>query len=175
MTKKRCCRLTSRANDAIFMASGVETRCTQRQLATVKAANSRTIIIAVSLSSLSLSGALRRGVTVYTFSTPAGSLFVPAVGSRGEGGKTSIHRRKQCCTITTPHRKSAGSKTGSNSPFTKRFHASEAAAANSGASPIHPARRRKPQKPTLSAKPSAKRSSPSACSTTEEVLTIQVI
>lgn len=57
--------------------------------------------------------------------------------------------------ITTPHRKSAGSKTGSNSPFTKRFHASEAAAANSGASPILPARRRKPQKPTLSAKPSA--------------------
>ena len=101
--------------------------------------------------------------------------FCSGRGKPGRERQNLNTQEEAMLSITTPHRKSAGSKTGSNSPFTKRFHASEAAAANSGASPILPARRRKPQKPTLSAKPSAKRSSPSACSTTEEVLTIQII
>ena len=93
--------LTGGANRAIVMASDVEVRCTQRQLATVKAANSRIDRFAVSLYSLSLPGALRRGVTVYTSSTPAGSLFVPAVEGREESRKSSIHGRSTCTAVSS--------------------------------------------------------------------------
>lgn len=81
-------RLTAGRLGAIVWVSDVEVRCKQRQLATVKAANSRTYTFAVSLY-LSLPGALRRGVTVCTSSTPAGS-FCTGCGRLGSAcGKSS--------------------------------------------------------------------------------------
>ena len=97
--------LTSTARHAIVMASDVEVRCTKRQLAAVKAANSRDCF-AVSLYSLSLPGALRRGVTWYTSSTPAGSLFVLAVEGREESGKPS-YQGSRYAVVFLPGRREA--------------------------------------------------------------------
>ena len=154
LEKTATSRLTSRENDATLSASDVRVRCTQRQLATVKAANSRIHHFAVSLYSLSLPGALRRGVTVYTSLTPAGSLFVPAVRGRGESGKPSIHRRSECCTTTTPPRNCAGSRSGSHPPSTKRAAVHVADAANSSSTRIPPDHLRMNQRPPLCGKQS---------------------
>lgn len=64
----------------ILIASDVEVRCSKRQLATVKAANSCNIFLQSPF--VSLPGALRRGVTYCTSSTPAGS-FCTGCGRPG--------------------------------------------------------------------------------------------
>ena len=145
--------LTSSPDGVIFVTLDVEVRCHKRQLATVMAANSRNCF-AVSLYYLSLSGALRRGVTCDTSSTPAGSLFVPAVEGRGESGKSSITRRSECCTTTTPPRNSAGSKPGSNSHYSRQRDGNYAAAANLQNIRIQPDHPRKHSKQTRCAKQS---------------------
>lgn len=155
--------LTGGANRAIVMASGVRTRCTQRQLATVKAAISRIDRFAVSLYSLSLPGALRRGVTVYTFLTPAGSLFVPAVRSREESRKSSIHGRSTCTAVNS-RRNFNSSLDGSSSGVSTPEAGADAANANCANSPIPPVRLRSRSKSTRSTRRSTTRSSHSICS-----------
>lgn len=155
--------MTGGANRAIVMASDVEVRCTQRQLATVKAANSRIDRFAVSLYSLSLPGALRRGVTVYTSSTPAGSLFVPAVEGREESRKSSIHGRSTCTAVSS-RRNFNSSPDGSSSAVSTPEAGADAANANSENSPIPPVRLRSRSKSTRSTRRSTTRSSRSICS-----------
>lgn len=155
--------LTGGAACAIVMASDVEVRCTQRQLATVKAAISRIYRFAVSLYSLSLPGALRRGVTVYTSSTPAGSLFVPAVEGREESGKSSIHGRSTCTAVNS-RRNFNSSPDGSNSAVSTPEAIADAVNANSENSPIRPVRLRSRSKSRRSTRRSATRSLRSICS-----------
>ena len=155
--------MTGGANRAIVMASDVEVRCTQRQLATVKAAISRIDRFAVSLSSLSLPGALRRGVTVYTSSTPAGSLFVPAVEGRGESGKSSIHGRSTCTAVSS-RRNFNSSPDGSNSAVSTPEAIADAVNANSENSLIRLVRLRSRSKSRRSTRRSATRSLRSICS-----------
>ena len=155
--------LTGTAGCAIVMASGVRTRCTKRQLATVKAAISRIYRFAVSLYSLSLPGALRRGVTWYTFLTPAGSLFVPAVRSREESRKTLIPRRSTCTAVNS-RRNFNSSPDGSNSAVSTPEAIADAVNANSENSPIRPVRLRSRSKSRRSTRRSATRSLRSICS-----------
>ena len=155
--------LTGGENRAIVMASGVEVRCRKRQLATVKAANSRINRFAVSLYSLSLPGALRRGVTYDTSSTPAGSLFVPAVEGRGESGKPSIVRRSTCTAVNS-RRNFNSSPDGSNSAVSTPEAIADAVNANSENSPIRPVRLRSRSKSRRSTRRSATRSLRSICS-----------
>lgn len=150
--------LTGGVACAIVMASDVEVRCTQRQLATVKAAISRIYRFAVSLYSLSLPGALRRGVTVYTSSTPAGSLFVPAVEGREESGKSSIHGRSTCTAVSS-RRNFNSSPDGSSSGVSTPEAGAGAANANCENSPIPPVRLRSRSKSTRSTRRSTTRSS----------------
>lgn len=157
-------RLTGGAACAIVMASDVEVRCRKRQLATVKAAISRIYRFAVSLYSLSLPGALRRGVTYDTSSTPAGSLFVPAVEGREESGKPSIVRRHESCTAVSSRRNFNSSPDGSNSAVSTPEAGADAANANSENSPIPPVRLRSRSKSTRSTRRSTTRSSRSICS-----------
>lgn len=155
--------LTGGVACAIVMASGVRTRCTQRQLATVKAAISRIYRFAVSLYSLSLPGALRRGVTVYTFLTPAGSLFVPTVRSREESEKSSIHGRSTCTAVSS-RRNFNSSPDGSSSGVSTPEAGADAANANCENSPIPPVRLRSRSKSTRSTRRSTTRYSRSICS-----------
>lgn len=155
--------MTGGANRAIVMASDVEVRCRKRQLATVKAAISRIDRFAVSLYSLSLPGALRRGVTYDTSSTPAGSLFVPAVEGRGESGKSSIVRRSTCTAVNS-RRNFNSSPDGSSSGVSTPEAGADAANANSENSPIPPVRLRSRSKSTHSTRRSTTRSSRSICS-----------
>ena len=155
--------LTGGAACAIVMASDVRVRCTQRQLATVKAAISRIDRFAVSLYSLSLPGALRRGVTVYTSLTPAGSLFVPAVRGWEESGKPSIHGRSTCTAVNS-RRNFNSSPDGSNSAVSTPEAIADAVNANSENSLIRPVRLRSRSKSRRSTRRSATRSSHSICS-----------
>lgn len=149
------------ANRAIVSASDVEVRCTKRQLATVKAAISRIYRFAVSLYSLSLPGALRRGVTWYTSSTPAGSLFVPAVEGREESRKTLIPRRSTCTAISS-RQPCNSSRTGSSPRSTRPRRNAGRASANSGAIRIPRVRPRRRSKSNISEPRSATRFSLSA-------------
>ena len=154
-------RLTGGDACAIVMASDVEVRCVLRQLATVKAAISRIYRFAVSLSSLSLPGALRRGVTVHTSSTPAGSLFVPAVEGREESRKSSMYRRSTCTAISS-RQPCNSSRTGSSPRSTRPRRNAGRASANSGAIRIPPVRPRRRSKSNISEPRSATRFSLSA-------------
>lgn len=156
--------LTGGANRAIVMALGVGTRCRKRQLATVKAAISRIDRFAVSLYSLSLPGALRRGVTYDTSSYPGRLSFCS--GRRkleGESGKSSIVRRSTCTAVNS-RRNFNSSPDGSSSGVSTPEAGADAANANSENSPIPPVRLRSRSKSTRSTRRSTTRSSRSICS-----------
>lgn len=155
--------LTGGANRAIVMASDVEVRCTQRQLATVKAANSRIDRFAVSLYSLSLPGALRRGVTYDTSLTPAGSFCTGCERLGSACGKSSIARRSTCTAVNS-RRNFNSSPDGSNSAVSTPEAGAGAVNANSENSPIRPVRLRSRSKSRRSTRRSATRSLRSICS-----------
>ena len=156
--------MTGGANRAIVMASDVEVRCTQRQLATVKAANSRIDRFAVSLSSLSLPGALRRGVTYDTSLTPAGSFCTGCERLGSACGKSSIVRRHESCTAVSSRRNFNSSPDGSSSGVSTPEAIADAVNANSENSPIRPVRLRSRSKSRHSTRRSATRSLRSICS-----------
>ena len=149
-------------NRAIVIALGVGTRCQQRQLATVKAAISRIYRFAVSLYSLSLPGALRRGVTVDTSSYPGRLSFCS--GRRKleeESGKPSINRRSTCTAISS-RQPCNSSRTGSSPRSTRPRRNAGRASANSGAIRIPRVRPRRRSKSNISEPRSATRFSLSA-------------
>lgn len=156
--------LTGGAACAIVMASDVRVRCRKRQLATVKAAISRIDRFAVSLSSLSLPGALRRGVTYDTSLTPAGSFCTGCERLGSACGKSSIVRRHESCTAVNSRRNFNSSPDGSSSGVSTPEAGADAANANSENSPIPPVRLRSRSKSMRSTRRSTTRSSRSICS-----------